>query len=160
MPRPAARKAATPERSAMPEYVVRAFYYAAIHLMFASIVCLGALALTSATPRASASAKYWIWMATSLNFFLPVGAILDRLRASHLFWARPIGSIGAEVNDILNDKATASLVGAVWLLGTTVMLVRLFARIRAERRRVIRLEQPGFVAHGVPVRFATNGEGP
>ena len=62
----------------MPEQIVRAFYYAAIHLMFASIVCLAALALTS-VPRGSATTKYWIWTATSVNFFLPVGAIFDRL---------------------------------------------------------------------------------
>ena len=40
----------------MPEYIVRAFYYAAIHLMFASIVSLAALALTS-VPRGSATTK-------------------------------------------------------------------------------------------------------
>ena len=142
----------------MPEHIVRAFYYAAIHLMFASIVSLAALALTSVR-RGSATTKYWIWTATSVNFFLPVGAILDRLWASHLTWARPLGIIGGEVNDILQNTAVAALLGVVWLLGVSFMLVRLFRRIHAERR-LTREERPGFLADGVPVRFAANGQGP
>ncbi len=54
----------------MPEHIVPAFYYAAIHVMFASIVCLAVLLLTSVA-RGSAATKYWIWTATSVNFFLP-----------------------------------------------------------------------------------------
>jgi hypothetical protein len=37
------------------------------HLLFASIVWLAASLLTT-MPRGSATAKYWIWVATSLNF--------------------------------------------------------------------------------------------
>lgn len=142
----------------MPEYIVRTFYYAAIHLMFASIVCLAALALTS-VPRGSATTKYWIWTATSVNFFLPVGAILDRLWATHLSWARPLGIIGDGINNILQNAAVAALLGVVWLLGATLMLARLCRRICAERRST-REERPGFLVHGVPVRFAANGHGP
>jgi beta-lactamase regulating signal transducer with metallopeptidase domain len=142
----------------MPDYLVRAFYYAAIHLMFASIVCLAALALTS-VPRGSATTKYWIWTATSVNFFLPVGAILDRLWATHLSWARPLGIIGGEINNILQNTAVAALLGVVWLLGATLMLVRLCWRIRAERGSTGE-ERPGFLAHGVPVQFAANRQGP
>ncbi len=142
----------------MPEHIVRAFYYAAIHLTFASIVSLAALALTSVR-RGSASAKYWIWTATSVNFFLPLGAILDRLWATHLSWARPLGIIGGEVNGILQNTTLAALLGVVWLLGATLMLVRLLRRMRAERR-LTRAERPGFLADGVPVRFAVNGLGP
>jgi bla regulator protein blaR1 len=142
----------------MPEHIVRAFYYAAIHLLFASIVSLAVLALTSAR-RGSATTKYWIWAATSVNFFLPLGAILDRLWASHLAWARPLGIIGGEVNDILQNTAVAALLGVVWLLGATLMLVRLFRRIRAERR-LTREERPGFLAHGIRVQFAANAQGP
>jgi beta-lactamase regulating signal transducer with metallopeptidase domain len=142
----------------MPEHVVQAFYYAAIHLLFASIVSLAALALTSVR-RGSATTKYWIWTVTSVNFFLPVGAILDRLWATHLSWARPIGSIGGPINDFLQNAAAAALLGVVWLLGATLMLVRLCRRIRAERGST-REERPGFLAHGVPVQFAANGQGP
>src|SRR5271156_2678220 len=157
MPRPAAR-AAVAEGSDMPEHIIQAFYYAAIHLMFASIVWLAALALTS-VPRGSATPNYWIWTATSVNFFLPVGAILDRLWATHLSWARPLGIIGGPINDMLQNAAVAALLGLVWLLGATLMLVRLCRRIRAERSSA-REERPGFLAHGVPVQFAANGQGP
>jgi beta-lactamase regulating signal transducer with metallopeptidase domain len=142
----------------MPEHIVRAFYYAAIHLMFASIVSLAALALTSVR-RGSATAKYWIWTATAVNFFLPLGAILDRLWASHLAWARPLGIIGGEVNDILQNTTAAALLGVIWLLGSILMLARLYRRIRAERR-LTREERPGFFAQGIPVQFAANGQGP
>jgi beta-lactamase regulating signal transducer with metallopeptidase domain len=146
------------ERNAMPEYIQQAFYYAAIHLIFASIVCLVALALTSVR-RGSATTKYWIWTATSVNFFLPLGAMLDRMWATHLGWARPIGIIGGEMHDILENATVAVLLGVVWLLGATLMLVRLCWRIRAERRCTCE-ERPGFLAHGVPVQFSDDGQGP
>jgi beta-lactamase regulating signal transducer with metallopeptidase domain len=142
----------------MPEHIVRAFYYAAIHLMFASIVSLAALVLTSVR-RGSATTKYWIWTAASFNFFLPLGAILDRLWATHLSWARPLGSIGGDVNEILQNTTVSALLGLVWFLGATFMWVRLCRRIRAERR-LTREERPGFLTHGVPVQFAANGQGP
>lgn len=142
----------------MPEQIVRAFYYAAVHLTFASIVCLAAWVLTS-VPRASATTKYWVWTATSVNFFLPVGAILDQLWATHLAWARPLGIIAGEIQDILHSVALVALLGVVWLLGATLMLVRLCGRILAERRST-REERPGFLAHGVPVQFAADGQGP
>jgi beta-lactamase regulating signal transducer with metallopeptidase domain len=55
----------------------------------------------------------------------------------------------------------------VWLLCVTVMLTRLCLRIRAEHRDTSvtasqsgRLPRPGFIAHGVPVRFAETGHAP
>jgi hypothetical protein len=114
----------------MPEDIVRA-YDAEVHLWFASIVCLAALALTS-VPRGSATTKYWIWTATSVNFFLPVGAILDRMWAMHFSWARPLGIIGEEIH-ILQNASAATLLVVVWLLGVALMLARLCWRIRAER---------------------------
>jgi hypothetical protein len=136
----------------MPEHIVRGFYYAGIHLLFASVVCLAALALTP-IPRGSVTTKYWIWLATSLNFFFPAGAVLDRLWAAHLSWARPIGIIGGQINDILQNAAASELLGIVWLLGAALMFVRLCRRIRAERHSMLET-RPGFLAHGVPVQFA------
>jgi hypothetical protein len=152
MLRPAARAVAALKERDRPEHIVPAFYYAGIHLLFASIVCLVALALTS-IPLGSATTKYWIWTATSLNFFLPVAAVLDRLWATHLSWARPLGIIGGEINDILQNTAAAAVLGAVWLLGAALMLVRLHRRIRVERRGTGEV-RPAFLAHGVPVQFA------
>jgi BlaR1 peptidase M56 len=93
------------------------------------------------------------------QFLLPLGAILDRLWAAHLSWARPLGIIGGPINEILQNASVGALLGAVWLLGATLMLVRLCWRIRAERRGT-REERPGFLAHGVPVQFAADGQGP
>jgi beta-lactamase regulating signal transducer with metallopeptidase domain len=116
------------------------------------------LALTS-IPLGSATTKYWIWTATSLNFILPLAAVLDRLWAAHLSWARPLGIIGGEINDILQNTAAAAVLGALWLLGAALMLVRLHRRIRAERHGT-GTERPAFLAHGVPVQFAASGQGP
>jgi beta-lactamase regulating signal transducer with metallopeptidase domain len=142
----------------MPDQIVRAFYYAAIHLIFASIVCLAALALTS-IPRGSANTKYWIWVATSLNFFVPVGAILDRSWAAHLSWARPLATIGREIHDVLQLATVTALLGFLWLVGAALMSIRLYRRISAERRST-REERPGFVMQGVPVQFAAHADGP
>ena len=62
-----------------------AMYYLSVHLLFASIVASAAWALTSIL-RASATSKYWIWVATALNFIVPSGALIDKLWAPHLAW--------------------------------------------------------------------------
>jgi beta-lactamase regulating signal transducer with metallopeptidase domain len=142
----------------MPEHIVRAFYYAGIHLLYASIVCLLASALTS-IPRGSATTKYWIWLAASLNFFLPVAAVLDRLAAAHLSWASPLGIIGGAINDLLQNAWASAVLGLTWLLGAALMFTRLCWRIRAEHRTTSE-ERRGFLAHGITVEFAGNGHGP
>ena len=64
----------------MLDDVARLAHSIEAHLLFASIVWLAASLLIS-LPRGSATTKYWIWTATAVNFFLPLGAILDRLWA-------------------------------------------------------------------------------
>ena len=62
-----------------------------IHLVYASIVCVAAWLLTS-LPRGSATQKYWIWVATSINFLLPFSAIPLPVRistASGKAWTTP-----------------------------------------------------------------------
>jgi hypothetical protein len=76
------------------EQIARTMYYFSVHLLFASIVAATAWALTS-TLRASATTKYWVWVATALNFVVPSGALIDKLWAPHFTWARPLGPIGA-----------------------------------------------------------------
>ena len=73
----------------MAEHLAPVLYYFGVHLLYGSMVWLAAWTLTS-IPRGSATTKYWIWLATSLNFILPVGAILDKLFAPHLSWATPL----------------------------------------------------------------------
>ncbi len=147
----------------MSEHITRAFYYAGIHLLFASTVSIAALALAS-IPRGSATMKYWIWVATSLNFILPVGATLDWFWAAHLSWAKPIGIIGGEIHDTLENAAASTAVGLVWLLGAAFMAFKLFLRLWSEGRASRAAPGLGagsaFPTRGVPVRIARSGQGP
>jgi beta-lactamase regulating signal transducer with metallopeptidase domain len=149
----------------MHEHIARTLYYFEIHLLYASVVGLSAWALTSIR-GGSATTKYWIWVATSLNFTLPVGAVLDKFWSSHLSWATPLSIIGDFANTISRGPAAATL-SVVWLLGATLMLTRLGLRIRTEHRdaqatagQSVLEPRPGFLAHGVPVRFARSGQAP
>src|ERR1700740_781646 len=106
-------------------------YYFSVHLLFASITASAAWALTSVL-RASATAKYWIWIATAFNFVLPSGALIDKLWAPHFPWAYPLGAIGGPVWDMPQGRP-AIILAAVWLAGASLMLFRLIRRIRKER---------------------------
>jgi beta-lactamase regulating signal transducer with metallopeptidase domain len=149
----------------MHEHIARALYYFEVHLLYASIVWLTAWVLTS-IGRGSSTTKYWIWVATSLNFIFPLGAVLDKFWASHLSWAAPLSIIGDLANSISRGPAAAVLSG-VWLLGAISMLTRLGLRIRADRRDAQALadqsaldSRPSFLAQGVPVMFAGSRQGP
>jgi beta-lactamase regulating signal transducer with metallopeptidase domain len=147
------------------EHIARAVYYFSVHLLFASIVASAAWALTS-IPRASATTKYWIWVATAFNFVLPSGALVDKLWAPHLTWARPLGAIGGSVWDMTQGR-TAVILGVIWMVGGFAMLSRLISRIRRERREaqaLASLSNVGltseFLAHGIPVSFGDRQSGP
>lgn len=85
-------KMAAPAEANVHEHIARAMYYLSVHLVFASIVASATWALTSIL-RASATTKYWIWIATAFNFVLPSGALIDKAWAPHLTWAQPIGAM-------------------------------------------------------------------
>src|SRR5258707_1591576 len=149
----------------MHEHITRALYYFEIHLLYASMVGIAAWSLTSIR-GGSATTKYWIWVATALNFVLPVGAAADKLWASHLSWAAPLGIIGDFANTISRGRV-AVMLSLVWLFGATLMITRLCLRIRAERRNAsamagqsARQSRAGFLARGIPVRFAENEQAP
>jgi beta-lactamase regulating signal transducer with metallopeptidase domain len=153
----------------MHEHLAPALYYLQIHFLYASVVWLAAWALTS-VQRGSATAKYWIWVATALNFLVPLGAVLDKLWASHLAWARPLGVIGDVGARIAGSATAVETLCAVWLLGAVAMAARLAWRLRADRRdaRLARLAagrgtldpRPSLLAHGIPVRFAESRQSP
>ncbi len=149
----------------MHEHIARVLYHLQVHLLYASIVWFAAWVLTS-IGRGSATTKYWIWVATSLNFVLPVGAVADKLWASHLSWTAPLGIIGGFANTISRGWI-AAILSVVWLLGAILMVTRLSSRIHAEHRdaqaaadQSAHESQRGFLAHGVPVRFAENRHAP
>src|SRR2546425_11754381 len=125
-------KTAASAEANVHEHIARPMYYFSVHLLFASIVASAAWALTSIL-RASATTKYWIWVATAFNFVLPSGALIDKLWAPHLTWARPLAVIGDPVWD-MTQGWTAVTLGVIWMTGTLSMLSRLMSRIRRERR--------------------------
>src|SRR5271168_5391737 len=105
----------------MHEQIARPLYYVGVHLLCASTV----------------------WFATSLNFMLPLGALLDKLLARHLTWASPLPFIGGVGLRIAEDTGLAYALGAVWMLGAALMFTRLCVRLRAERPARQRLEYQG-----------------
>jgi beta-lactamase regulating signal transducer with metallopeptidase domain len=146
----------------MHEHIARGLYYFQVHLLYASVVALAAWVLTSIR-GGSATAKYWIWVATSLNFVLPVGSAVDKLFASHLSWAAPLGLIGDFANRISRGPVSAVL-ALVWLVGAITMLARLGLRLRVESqvsRGQRRLDHPtDSLVDGIPVRFEQDRQAP
>lgn len=149
----------------MHEHIARAMYYFSVHLLFASIIASAAWALTSIL-RASATTKYWIWVVTAFNFVLPSGALIDKLWAPHLTWARPIGAIGDPVWDMTQGR-TAIILGVIWMTGAFSMLSGLISRIRREHREaqtLAPLSDRGltfnFLADGIPVSFGDRQPSP
>ena len=145
----------------MHEYIARPVYYVGVHLFFASLVWFAAWTLTSII-RGTATTKYWVWVATSLNFVLPLGAVLDKSLAAHLSWAKPLGVIGDAGLRIADN---AMMVGAVWLLGAILMAGRLCWRIQTDRRdaqagQSAADSKRNFLVRGTPVRFSPARKGP
>ena len=145
------------------EHIARTMYYFSIHLLYASMVGSAAWALTSIR-GASATTKYWIWVVTTFNFVVPVGAVMDKLWSPHLAWAAPLGAIGGPVWDMTQGR-TAIVLAVIWITGALTMLVRLMSRLRRERREV---QVPAdrhdvtssFVADGIPVSFDSRHPAP
>src|SRR5262249_48280361 len=124
-PRPA-------EVTPMPLQIIRGFYFLSVHLLFASGVCLVAWLLTSLR-GGSATGKHWIWVATALNFGLPVAALVDALWGPHFSWATPLPAIGSVVAVAFGDLRVAGVLCGIWSLGAALMLLLLGSRLRAER---------------------------
>lgn len=149
----------------MHEQITRTMYYFGVHLLFASIVCLAAWVVTS-TPRVRTTTKYWIWVATALNFIAPVGALVDKLWKSHLSWATPLPMIGGPAATITQSPSGIVLF-AVWSVGAALMFTRLYLRLRADRCENRGAPGPSalnsktdFLVQGVLVKFAEGQETP
>jgi beta-lactamase regulating signal transducer with metallopeptidase domain len=151
------------------EQFARAFHSVEIHLVYASIVWLGAWLLTS-MQRGTATMKYWIWVATSLNFILPLSAVPGRFWPSHLSWLTPQSVLQGTESSISLRAPAIAVLSVVWLLGAAVMFTRLCLRMSADRRDALTMARnstdatqhlsPRFLAHGVPVKFAANRQVP
>jgi len=147
------------------EHIARAMYYLGVHLLYASIVGSAAWGLTSIL-RASATTKYWIWVVTAFNFVLPSGALIDKLWAPHLTWARPLSAIGGPVW-VMTEGLAAVVLGIIWMTGAFSMLSRLILRTRTERREAQALapasdhgRTANFLTDGIPVSFGDGHPSP
>lgn len=150
----------------MHEHVAPAVYYLEVHLLYASIVCLAAWVLTSLW-QGNATWKYWIWVATSLNFIVPLGGFFNRFGASPVSWATQLSGLDDVGIGISRNLTVGAVLLGVWLFGAVIMLARLLLRVRRDRRATrdahgensARLRHR-FLAHGVPVRLSAMGEAP
>ncbi len=150
----------------MHEHFAPAVYYLEVHLLYASIVCLAAWVLTSLC-KGNATWKYWVWVATSLNFIVPLGGFFNRFGASPVAWARQLSGLDDVGIGISRNLTVGAVLAGVWMLGAIFMLARLLLRARRDRRdaRVAvgrnsaRLRQK-FLAYGVPVRLSAMSEAP
>lgn len=146
----------------MREHVAPFVYFLEVHLLYASILCLAAWALTSIR-GASATWKYWIWVATSLNFIVPLGGFVDRFGASTFRWARQLRGLDAVGIGLSHHPTAGAVIAGVWLLGTTLMLARLLLRLYADRRTANGSPRPpprrGSLL-GVPVRVSDTARTP
>jgi beta-lactamase regulating signal transducer with metallopeptidase domain len=150
----------------MHEHVAPAVYYLEVHLLYASLVCLAAWVLTSIW-KGAATAKYWIWVATSLNFMVPLGGFFNGFGASRVSWATQLGGLDDVGIGISRNLTAGAMLLGVWLCGATFMFARLLVRLHRDRRDE---STPGgcntaqlkrrFLAHGVPVTLSAAGQGP
>jgi len=150
----------------MREHIAPFVYYLEVHLLCASILCLAAWALTSIR-GASATWKYWIWVATSVNFMVPLGGFFNGFGASRVSWATQLGGLDDVGIGISRNLIAGAVLSGVWLCGAAFMFARLLMRLPRDRRdestaggrNTTPLERR-FLAHGVPVTLSAAGQGP
>jgi beta-lactamase regulating signal transducer with metallopeptidase domain len=143
-------------------HLAPALYFLQVHLLYSTLVCLGAWALTSAR-AASATAKYWIWLAASLNFAIPIGGFIDRFGATDFDGASQLGPLAALDLSLARSPLPVAALSALWLAGCAAMLLRLAMRIGDERRAhraIARTRVPDFQVEGVPVHYTPSPSGP
>jgi beta-lactamase regulating signal transducer with metallopeptidase domain len=150
----------------MHEHVAPAVYYLEVHLLYATVVCLAAWVLTSMW-NGAATAKYWIWVVTSLNFLVPLGGFFNGFGSSHVSWATQLAGLDEVGIGISRNSTFGAMLLGVWLCGAVFMCARLLARVRRDRRdrstaggsNTAPLERR-FLAHGVPVTLSAAVQGP
>jgi beta-lactamase regulating signal transducer with metallopeptidase domain len=150
----------------MHEHVAPAVYYLEVHLLYASILCLAAWLLTSFWSGA-ATVKYWIWVATSLNFMVPLGGFFNGFGASRVSWATQLAGLDDVGIGISRNLTAEAVLLGVWVCGASFMIARLLLRLHRDRRddgiaggrNTTPLERR-FLAHGIPVALSAAGQGP
>jgi len=144
------------------EHLAPILYFLQVHLLYATLVALGAWALTSLR-GGSVTAKFWICTAASLNFVVPLGGFIDSFGAQDLRGAQQLASLADLDLTLARHLLVVGMLSALWVAGALLMLLRLLVRIRRERRTK-RSRQPrgapDFRVHGVPVYFTADCQGP
>lgn len=148
------------------EHVAPALYYLEVHLLYASLVCLAAWVLTSLW-KDNYSAKYWIWVATAINFVVPLAGFFNRFGASRLSWATQLGGLDEVGFEISRNLSAGAVLLGIWVCGAGFMAVRLFVRLsRARRRELVgsNCSDTAFErrasASGIPVTLSAGARGP
>jgi beta-lactamase regulating signal transducer with metallopeptidase domain len=137
-------------------------YFLQVHLLYTTLVCLGAWALSS-VGAVSATVKYWIWLLASLNFAIPMGGFIDRFGALNIDGASQLRPLVRLDLVLIRSPLSVAAFSALWLVGCLVMLLWLALRIRAERRGHRAIAQaggPDFHVEGVPVHYTASPIGP
>ena len=150
----------------MREHIAPFVYYLEVHILYASILCLAAWAVTSVRST-SATWKYWIWVATSVNFLVPLGGFYNGFGASRVSWATQLGGLDAVGIGISRNLTVGIVLLGAWIGGAALMLARLVAGVHRNRRNESRARRRssewlarGFLAQGVPVTVSAAGHGP
>jgi beta-lactamase regulating signal transducer with metallopeptidase domain len=149
----------------MSEHIAPFVYYLEVHFLFASILCLAAWVLTSIR-SATATWKYWIWVATSINFMVPLGGFFNGFGASRVSWATQLGGLDDVGVGISRNLTVGAVLLGVWLCGSAFMFARLLVCLHRDRRELTaggRNTAPlkgRFLAHGVPVTLSVAAQGP
>src|SRR5215472_11260138 len=150
----------------MREHIAPFVYYLEVHLLYASILCLVAWALTSMR-SASATWKYWIWVATSVNFMVPLAGFFNGFAASRVSWATQLDGLDGVGIGISRNPTVGAILFGVWLFGAAFMIARLLVGLHRDRRNEsaagVRDTTPlthRFRAQGIPVTLTVAGQGP
>jgi len=150
----------------MREHIAPVVYYLEVHLLYASILCLAAWALTSIR-GANATWKYWIWVATLANFMVPLAGFFNGFAASRVSWATQLDGLDGVGIEISRNLTIGAVLLGVWLLGASFMIARLLVRLRRDLQdksgggvRHTTLVKHSFRAQGIPVTLSTAGQGP
>jgi beta-lactamase regulating signal transducer with metallopeptidase domain len=150
----------------MREHIAPALYYLEVHLLYASVVCLAAWALTSFW-KGGDTAKYWIWVVTSVNFMVPFAGFFNGFGSSRLSWATQLGGLDTVGFEVSHNLSAGAVLLGVWVSGAAFMAARLLVRLPWERTgyrttgsRNATPFRRRLLIRGVPVVLSAAGQGP
>ena len=150
----------------MRAHVAPALYYLEVHLLYASLACMAAWLLTSLW-KGGHSAKYWIWVATSVNFVVPLAGLFNEFGASRTSWATQLGGLDRVGFEISQHLSAGAVLLGVWLSGAALMTARLVARLprggrddRGQDDGHNTLLRRHLFTRGVPITLSAAGQGP